>query len=153
MPILDFPSAVDGRPVLEVIVCLSTSDRLTQPEDAIRPPRAVQALVDTGASRSHVSMTVLESLAIDPADRIDVYTASTGKRPESKELYPVDLYLGGDHPGQLAQDLRVIGSDKLDGLRVDMLLGRDVLDRCLLIYDGINRRFSLAYNPPVEGAF
>ena len=63
-------------------------------------------------------------------------------------LFLVDLLLIDDNPGLLAQNLTVIGSDKLSGLKVDMLLGRDVLNRCLFIYDGTNRRFSLAYNPP-----
>jgi hypothetical protein len=54
----------------------------------------------------------------------------------------------GDRPGPMAEDLPVIGSSKLSGLKVDMLLGRDVLDGCLLAYDGPNRRFSLAYDRP-----
>ena len=62
--------------------------------------------------------------------------------------YPVDLVFLGDPPGLLARDLEVTGSDRLAGIQVDMLLGRDVLDRCLLVYDGAGRRFTLAYNPP-----
>jgi len=154
MPVIHVPIDYLGRPVVEVAVSISTTDRVTQPDDAILSPRTVRALVDTGAGRSFVAAGVLEDLRLISFDIVAVHTASTGERhPEVMPLYLVDLSLSGDQPGLLARNLRVVGSDKLTGLQVDMLLGRDVLDRCLLIYDGANRRFSLAYNPPAPTLF
>ena len=153
MPVIHVLMDHFGPPTIELAVSIGTSDRVTQPDDAILPPRIVQALVDTGASRSHVDVNILESLRLVSVEDIAVYTASTGNQPEVMPLYAVNLSLAGDHPGPLACNLRVVGSDRLDGLRVDMLLGRDVLGDCLSIYDGINRRFSLAYNPPVQDSF
>jgi len=147
--------AVDhlGRPVVELAVSISSTDRVTQPTDAVLPPRTVRALVDTGAAGTHVALGVLEDLQLISLDVIAVYTASTRDYPEVMPLYSVDLSLVGDQPGPLSRNLRVVGSDRLSGLQVEMLLGRDVLKGCLLIYDGANRRFSLAYNPPTPTLF
>jgi hypothetical protein len=60
----------------------------------------------------------------------------------------VDLALAGDRPGVISVDLLVFGSPIAADLRVEMLVGRDVLGACVLTYDGINRRFTLAYNLP-----
>jgi hypothetical protein len=79
---------------------------------------------------------------------VNLFTASTGNVAEVMDVYVVDLAYAGDRPGPMAEDLRVIGSPKLSGLKVDMLLGRDILDGCLLAYDSPNRCFSLAYDCP-----
>ena len=147
MPLCHFSLDHHDRPMIAMVVSISTLDRPDDPAEC-PPPRIIQALVDTGAGQSHVAIDVLEDLGLGPVLRKRVYTASTGDEPEKMSEYIIDLGLAGDQPGAVARNLRVIGSDKLVGLRVDMLLGRDILDRCLLIYDGANRRFSLAYNPP-----
>jgi hypothetical protein len=51
-----------------------------------------------------------------------------------------------DRPGMMAEDLRVTGSPKLASLGVDMILGRDILSRCLLVYEGYSKRFTLAFD-------
>ena len=88
------------------------------------------------------------SLGLDLEGETEVYPASAGAFPAKMGTYIIDLDLAGDKPGCLARDLEVIGSDKLAGLKVGMLLGRDILDRCLLVYDGPHRRFTLAYDAP-----
>ena len=55
----------------------------------------------------------------------------------------MDLSSAGDPPYEFARDLLVMSSD-LSGIRVGLLLGRDVLSRCLLVYDGSRGRFTLA---------
>lgn len=112
-------------------------------------PLKVVALIDTGAGQSQVDLSKLKTLELAPVARVDVFTASTGEKPVPRQVYTVDLSLAGAKPGPLAVNLRVVGSDSLAGLKVQMLLGRDVLDRCLLAYDGPNRRCSLAYDPPI----
>jgi hypothetical protein len=49
--------------------------------------------------------------------------------------------------GLLATDLDVVAAEELSGTGVEALLGRDILGRGLLIYDGLERRFTLAIEP------
>ena len=79
-------------------------------------------------------------------DPVKVNSATTGNNPEEMDLYAVDVAMAGDRPGSISEDLEVIGSSKMNGLGVGMLLGRDILSGCLLVYDGPNRRFTLAYD-------
>ena len=150
MPFFSLSNSNDiaGRPIIRLGVQVSSFDREDDPAGTTQGVCSVTALIDTGAEHSQVSLTLLKELGISSTSDIDVYTASTGDSPVTKPLYLVDVLLNDDNPGLLARNLTVIGSDKIGGLKVDMLLGRDVLNRCLLIYDGTNRRFTLAYNPP-----
>jgi len=150
MPILHLDLDYTDRPILDLSVSMSSFDCVTQPDHAVFLPRTVRALVDTGAGRSHVALEVLQSLNIEEVGKLSVNTASTGDQPVRLGEYYVDLGMPGEQPGPFVFNLKVVGSDRLQGLRVEMLLGRDVLDRCLLIYDGTNRRFSIAYNPPTQ---
>ena len=147
MPLCHFSLDHRDRPMIAMVVSISTLDRPDDPAES-PPSRVIQALVDTGAGQSHVAIDVLQDLGLGPVRSKRVFTASTGGASKVMDEYIIDLGFAGDRPGPIAENLRVIGSDKLAGLQVDMLLGRDVLDHCLLIYDGANRRFSLAYNPP-----
>lgn len=150
MPILSFEVEFTGRPLVEFYVTIGTTLAETFRDDGrpIPGPIYVKALVDTGAMGSHVDLSLLSSLGLDLEGEIDVYTASTGAVPEKMNTYTIDLHLAGDKPGCIARDLEVIGSNRLAGLKVGMLLGRDILDRCLLVYDGPHRRFTLAYDAP-----
>ncbi len=151
MPVLDVEVDLYGRLLLEMYVAVSTSDVAVFRESgrSVAGPRKVVALIDTGAGQSQVDLSIIGDLEIFAIDETRVFTASTAEEPESRDVYSVDLALAGAKPGPLAINLRVVGSDSLAGLKVQMLLGRDVLDRCLLAYDGPNRRCSLAYDPPI----
>jgi hypothetical protein len=149
MPVLRFDFDHHGRPIVEMYVSVCSAEREECRDEGrpVPPLVAVRALVDTGAGRSHVDLGALARLAISPASESLIYTA-TGGGPVPRDVYLVDLALAGNHPGPIAGDIQVFGSPIAEDLRVEMLLGRDVLGVCMLTYDGINRRFTLAYNPP-----
>jgi hypothetical protein len=101
--------------------------------------------VDTGASKTKVARTVLvDDLKMQPVGKVDEHTASTGKVPVERDLYAVYLGVVGVANGVLAYDLPVSEAQDLSGLGVQALLGRDVLDRCLLVYQGPDRGATLA---------
>jgi hypothetical protein len=60
----------------------------------------------------------------------------------------VDISLAGAITGLLATDLEVVAAEDLSGSGVEALLGRDILGRGLLVYDGLARRFTLATERP-----
>jgi hypothetical protein len=149
MPVLSFNFDHHGRPVVELYVSVCSAEREACRDEGrdIPPAVLIHALIDTGAGRTHVDLGTLARLAISPASEGLIYTA-TGTGPQPRDVYLLDLALAGDKPGPIALDLQVFGSPIAHDLRIEMLLGRDVLGDCMLTYDGINRRFTLAYNPP-----
>jgi hypothetical protein len=108
----------------------------------------VHALVDTGASKTNIVRWVLDRLELSPVSQVSVHTASTGLTPLLANAYAVEIWLGGAITGLLATDLEVIAAEELSGSGVQALLGRDILGRGLLVYDGLGRRFTLATEPP-----
>ena len=107
----------------------------------------------TGASQSQVDLEKLELLGLHAIGQVvKVYTASTGDEPITLDVYLVDLALAGDRTGPLARDLPVLGSPYLSGLKVGMLIGRDLIGRWLMTINGLDREFWLAYDAPSEAS-
>jgi len=151
MPVLSLEVDYAGKPLIELYVTMGTHQAQDRRAAGLPVPGAlaVAALLDTGASRSVLALSVVAQLGLIAMGETDLFTASTGDVPVALGVFAVDLALAGDRTGPIAVDLEVAGSDALGGVQVQMLLGRDVLDRCLLAYDGPNRRFALAYDLPV----
>lgn len=71
------------------------------------------------------------------------------RTPKVVEAYAVQLFFAGASGGRLDADLRVVvASEDFSGLDVEMLPGRDVPGRCLIVFNGPVRRFTLASSPP-----
>ena len=96
----------------------------------------VRALLDTGASMTVVGRRFLEGLGAEPSGTIQLHSSTTGGEPIPALLYAASLALAGDVTGVLAADLEVLAVEDLGGLGIQALLGRDVLNLCLLHYDG-----------------
>ncbi|MGA7498786.1 MAG: retroviral-like aspartic protease family protein [Isosphaeraceae bacterium] len=105
-------------------------------------------MVDTGASKTNIVRWVFDRLGLSPVSQVPVHTASTGLTPLLADVYAVEISLGGAMTGLLATDLDVVAAEELSGSGVEALLGRDILGRGLLIYDGLERRLTLAIEPP-----
>jgi predicted aspartyl protease len=144
MPILSLHFDHAGRPTLELYVGVSAAEAEFRPPC---PPVPVRALVDTGASKTNIGQWVFDRLGLSPVSQVSIHTASTGLTPLLADVYAVEISLGGAMT-ELATDLDVVAAEELSGSGVDALLGRDILGRGLLIYDGLERRFTLATEPP-----
>lgn len=145
MPILSLRLDHAGRPTVELYVGLSAAEAEFRPPCPAVP---VRALVDTGAGKTNIVQWVLDRLGVSPVGQVLVHTASTGPAPVLADLYAVEISLGGETTGLLATDLEVVAAKDLSGSGVEALLGRDVLGRGLLVYDGLEERFTLAIEPP-----
>jgi predicted aspartyl protease len=145
MPILSLDFDHAGRPTLELYVGVSAAEAEFRTPC---PPVLVRALVDTGASKTNIVRSVLDRLGLSPASQVIAHTASTGLVPLMADVYAVEISLGGAITGLLATDLAVVAAEDLSGSGVQALLGRDILGRGLLVYDGLQRRFTLAIEPP-----
>jgi hypothetical protein len=113
---------------------------------AVPPIIHVNAMVDTGATCTCIDPTILGRLGLSPTGSVPVHTPSTKGAPQLCDQYDVSLRLSATDPNNalVRTVLPVIASDLLiQGFEV--LLGRDILSRCLLMYDGLNGLFSFAY--------
>jgi hypothetical protein len=117
---------------------------------ALRPvPQPIQsrALLDTGAEISCVDAALVQALGLPGAGfNLATVPAAGGMTMASKH----DVSLTVVHPsGDPRQDLTVLNLAVLElslvGLGYEVLVGRDVLARCRLLYHGPRGRFRLAY--------
>ena len=146
MPILSLHFDHAGRPTLELYVGVSAAEAEFRPPC---PPGPIRALVDTGASKTNIVRWVFDRLGLSPVSQIPVHTASTGLTPVLADVYAVEISLGGAMTGLLATDLDVVAMEELSGWGSRRCWVRTSWAG-LLIYDGLERRFTLAIEPPAD---
>ncbi len=97
-------------------------------------------LVDTGASRTCIDISITRQLGLLPLQTTPVATPSG---IEERGVYPVRLEFP-DMPIPTHAFLRVLAVD-LAGMGVGVLIGRDILQNCLMIWNGRTGEVTLAY--------
>ena len=110
-------------------------------------PVTTRALLDTGASSTAVDSRIIERLELSPRGEVPVATPSTGAQPARRFEYDSALFIpsqDGTEAGLVFPLVPVLGTD-LRPTGVDALIGRDVLSKCIFIYNGTTGTFSLAY--------
>jgi hypothetical protein len=117
---------------------------------AVPVPISVRALIDSGAEVTCVDPSVVAPLTaagLQPGRYILTNMPAAGGLMAALE-YTVSLEL--IHPSRAARANLHLRSHAamelaLRHLGYQVLVGRDVLGRCLLVYDGPGKRFTLAY--------
>ncbi len=113
----------------------------------VPPPRVVRALIDTGASFSSVEPMVLTALGLTATGTIDFVTPSTGQNVVTTDTYDVDIviYKGPNDPPLSMPNLRVAACELYLKQGIHALIGRDILSKCILLYNGEVNQFTLAF--------
>jgi predicted aspartyl protease len=116
---------------------------LAKKNQPVPTPGVGWALIDTGATRTCVDNNLLNQLGMQATGTV---TTGTAAGPTSQLLYPAKLSVPG---ARLEIDFgSVIGvnlsGQSIAGQDVVVLLGRDVLSRCILVYNGPGGLFTLA---------
>jgi hypothetical protein len=138
-----------GGPIVNAFVQVSEGRRAAlQKEGKVVPEgKAIRALIDTGASLTSIEPSVLQQLGLTPTGTIDIVTPSTGQDVHIAETYDVDfsIYAGVNDPPLSMANLRVAACELYLKQGIHGLIGRDILSRCIFIYQGDAAIFSLAF--------
>ena len=102
------------------------------------------ALLDTGASSSAIDARVARRLDLESSGFVSVHTPSTGSVSVNQDSYDATITLGAGAPGGLSVVCDVIECE-FAAQGFFALIGRDVLSKCILTYDGPADRFILEY--------
>lgn len=145
-----FTLAIDaGGPIVNAVVQVSEGRRaaLNSAGQTEPPMQAIRALIDTGASFTSIEPKVLQDLSLTPTGTIDFVTPSTGQNVATADTYDVDLsiYRTQNDPPLLMANLRVAACELFLKQGIHALIGRDVLSRCIFVYNGDLGHFSLAF--------
>ncbi len=103
------------------------------------PHIKVQALFDTGAQTTSISDKVASFLKLTPRGQAKVYTSQSNKIVNKYDIaleFDTNMYIN---------TLRVFGA-ALEDHSIDCLIGRDVLQFGVFIYDGPNKSFRLSFS-------
>jgi hypothetical protein len=97
---------------------------------------------------SAVDPDILAALELTtPTGQLDIITPSTGAAAVSFDTYDVRIAILAARPEDLhfiSETLQVISSP-LRHQGFDVLLGTDVLSKCIFHYNGADNHFSIAY--------
>ncbi len=134
----------DG-PIVDVAIGVSTAREQALKNAGQQVPARVvlRALVDTGASTTCVNTAVIAPLGLQITGNMQMLSASTGSSPVTYPQYDASLVIL--HGLSMLFDPVGITACPPFHPSFQVLFGRDLLSKCLLIYDGISGNISLAF--------
>ena len=148
MSSVTLPFGVLG-PLLQVQVGLSKPHREALTAAGKPVPNFVMGtfLIDTGATGTCVDPGLVQPLGLTPTGAVNIHTPSTNGAHHSCFQYDVALYISGMHANDLGHfvDAMPVMETHLRAQGIDGLLGRDVLERCVLIANGPMGTFTLSF--------
>jgi len=117
--------------------------------EEIGPPLFVQGnfLVDTGATMTCVDSALIHQLHIEPSGVVLMQTPSTNGQGVHCFQYDVKLLLPSqdtDTMGLFVDAMPVIETS-FSNQGIDGLIGRDILDQCLMVYNGKSGQMTIAF--------
>lgn len=149
MPHFTTPLDPVRGPVVNAGIGVSEGRRaaLIAANQAVPAPQYVRGLIDTGASFTSVDPIILANLGLTPTGTIDIVTPSTGQGVHTTDTYDVDFSLGTTPQEVLLAipNLRIASAELFLMQGIHMLIGRDILSRCIFAYNGTTGLFTLAY--------
>ena len=103
------------------------------------PSIKVNALIDTGASGTAISTKVVQQLNLIARGVTTISTPSSEAHPTN--VYDIDLHLPNN---VMIPNIQAIEAT-LTTQNIDCLIGRDVLQHSVLIYNGYAKTFTLSF--------
>lgn len=132
---------IQRGPVVQVTVSLdqTMAAQILQSGGALPPPVTGYALIDTGASVTCIDDAAAQKLGLPVIDVANIASASHASTQQN--VYPMHMEITGADIG--IGSPRTVGAPlAAQGLLV--LIGRDVLAHCMLVYNGATGSFTLS---------
>lgn len=145
MPHLSFSRQREGW-ILPLLVGVNgrTTATLMTAGQVVPPPQHLRALIDTGTDITGIAAAVLSRLQLGSVQQ---YTTQTLSGPVSIQLFEVSLTIPrtGQLPGlSPVLDQLIVMALPTPLPNIDALVGLDVLDHLLLIFDGPRGEFTVS---------
>lgn len=136
-------------PLFQMLIGISEPRRQAMLKAGIQIPAMVQGtfLVDTGASGTCVDPRLVAPLSLIPSGNVSIQTPSTNGVPVFCNQYDVSVFIpgaAGTDGGFFISALPILETG-LSSQGIDGLIGRDIINRCTMIYNGSAGMFTLAY--------
>lgn len=113
---------------------------------AAPPVQTARGLIDTGASCTCVDPMIFTALGLQPTGMGTMLTPSTGPVPQDTETYDVGILISnGQETPLIFPTLAVSASELFVGQGFHALIGRDILAKCILFYNGKLPFFTVSY--------
>jgi hypothetical protein len=137
-----------GGPIAQVVfgVSIPKQGALKAAGMVVPQPVTGNFLIDTGASGTCVDATLIAKLGLTPTGSINIHTPSTNGASHVCNQYDAMIFIpGAANVGGFLIDALPILEANLIPQGIDGLIGRDILDRCTLIYNGSLKVCTIAY--------
>lgn len=148
MPSINLVIQQPAGPLIQVVLgaSLPRQHALQAAGSPVPPVVTGNFLIDTGASGTCVDPSLIAKLGIPASGSVAIQTPSTQGAPHQCDTYDVMLFIpaGESQAGHFIEVMPVFETH-LSGQGIDGLLGRDVLQSCVLIYNGVTNLFTLSY--------
>jgi hypothetical protein len=114
---------------------------------SVPPPVPIRALIDTGASCTCVDAKVLKTLRINPTGKMPIHTPSTsGQYPHEANQFDVFIVIAvGPALQAFASGTIPVIEAELEHQGYKALIGRDILSKCLMVFEGRGAFLTLAF--------
>lgn len=136
------PNLVAAGPIVEVVIGPGRAfvEELSAKGQPVPAPVRAIAMIDTGASGTVISPTIVQSLGLQPVGVAQMSTPST-HQPVQASIFNINL----DFPhGVTINDAAAIEAP-LSGQHIQCLVGRDILQHGVLVYVGYINQFTLSF--------
>lgn len=91
-----------------------------------------------------MDQNAIAPLGLSPTGTVSVLTPTTGAIPMEQPSFDVSIYIHHAENSKFLALLSVTATD-FSGQPIHGLLGRDFLQSCLLVYDGVAQTYSIAF--------
>ncbi|MCL4557585.1 MAG: retroviral-like aspartic protease family protein [Deltaproteobacteria bacterium] len=138
------PTLISNGPIMSAKIGLPKviSEALQKQGKPVPSPIQANALIDTGASGSHISPKKSKLLGLTPHGVAQMFTAGN---PTMTNVFVVSLDIGVLFGSPMVIDpIAVIEAPLIGQTNIDCIIGRDILSRSTLIYIGYVNTFSLS---------
>lgn len=90
----------------------------------------------------------MNALGLTPTGTTDVVTPTTGVNPVTAETFDVGFAILAGRPGEshlILNTCKVSSMELLEAQGIHALIGRDILAHCILVYNGSESHFTIAW--------